>query len=211
MQHSFMRGTLLMGLALVLGFALMGFEMLASRYLYPYFGGGINTWASLIATVLVALMAGYLIGGALVDRTMSPEALRRAAGRLPASISSPSRSGSIRCSPGRSTGIGDGMAGIIFGATMLLLLPLTLMSVFTPFAVRLLLVSVKFGGRIVSYVYGVSTIGNVLGTLVTTFTLMPLYGSRALTMVFAAVTIACGLLMIAADRYLRGEDSGKAA
>ena len=39
------------------------------------------------------------------------------------------------------------MAGIIFGATMLLLLPLTLMSVFTPFAVRLLLVSVKFGGR----------------------------------------------------------------
>jgi hypothetical protein len=51
----------------------------------------------------------------------------------------------------------------------------------------------------------------VLGTLVTTFTLMPLYGSRALTMVFAAVTIACGLLMIAADRYSRGDDSGKAA
>ena len=59
-------------LALVLGFALMGFEMLGSRYLYPYFGGGINTWASLIATVLVALMLGYLLGGALVDRTMSP-------------------------------------------------------------------------------------------------------------------------------------------
>ena len=107
------------------------------------------------------------------------------------------------------TGIGDGMAGIIFGATMLLLLPLTLMSVFTPFAVRLLLVSVKFGGRIVSYVYGVSTIGNVLGTLVTTFTLMPLYGSRALTMVFAAVTIACGLLMVVGDRYLRGQDTGR--
>jgi hypothetical protein len=85
------------------------------------------------------------------------------------------------------------------------------MSVFTPFAVRLLLVSVKFGGRIVSYVYGVSTIGNVLGTLVTTFTLMPLYGSRALTMVFAAVTIACGLLMVATDRYLRGDETSTAA
>ena len=67
------------------------------------------------------------------------------------------------------------------------------------------------GGRIVSYVYGVSTVGNVLGTLVTTFTLMPLYGSRALTMVFAGVTIACGLLMIAADRYLRGDEGGRAA
>ena len=41
------------------------------------------------------------------------------------------------------TGVGDGMAGIILAATALLLLPLSLISVFTPFAVRLLL---KVGG-----------------------------------------------------------------
>ena len=206
MPHAFLRGTLLLLLALVLGFALMGFEMLGSRYLYPYFGGGINTWASLIATVLVALMAGYLIGGALVDRTMSPRlcgVLLVVAGVYLFTIP-------LWVDPLFGwilTGIGDGMAGIIFAATVLLLLPLTLMSVFTPFAVRLLLVSISFGGRIVSYVYGVSTIGNVLGTLVTTFTLVPLFGSRALTMVFAAVTIVCGLLMVVADRYLRGEEA----
>jgi hypothetical protein len=206
MSHAYLRGTLLLLLALVLGFALMGFEMLGSRYLYPYFGGGINTWASLIATVLVALMLGYLVGGALVDRTMSPRlcgGLLVVAGvylfTIPLWVDS--LFGWIL------TAIGDGMAGIVFGATILLLLPLTLMSVFTPFAVRLLLVSISFGGRIVSYVYGVSTIGNVLGTLVTTFTLVPSFGSRALTMVFAAVTIACGLLMILADRYLRGEEA----
>ena len=206
MPHAFLRGTLLLLLALVLGFALMGFEMLGSRYLYPYFGGGINTWASLIATVLVALMAGYLLGGALVDRTMSPRlcgVLLVVAGVYLFTIP-------LWVDPLFGwilTGIGDGMAGIIFAATVLLLLPLTLMSVFTPFAVRLLLVSISFGGRIVSYVYGVSTIGNVLGTLVTTFTLVPLFGSRALTMVFAAVTIVCGLLMVVADRYLRGEEA----
>ena len=206
MPHAFLRGTLLLLLALVLGFALMGFEMLGSRYLYPYFGGGINTWASLIATVLVALMAGYLLGGALVDRTMSPRlcgVLLVVAGVYLFTIP-------LWVDPLFGwilTGIGDGMAGIIFAATVLLLLPLTLMSVFTPFAVRLLLVSISFGGRIVSYVYGVSTIGNVLGTLVTTFTLVPLFGSRALTMVFAAVTIACGLLMVVANRYLRGAEA----
>ncbi len=97
------------------------------------------------------------------------------------------------------------MAGIVLAATALLLLPLTLMSVFTPFAVRLLLTSVSFGGRLVGYVYGVSTVGNVLGTLVTTFTLVPMFGSRALTMVFAAITAACGLVMILCDRFLRGE------
>jgi hypothetical protein len=100
--------------------------------------------------------------------------------------------------------IGDGMAGIIFGATTLLLLPLTLISVFTPFAVRLLLTSVTFGGRLVGYVYGISTVGNVLGTLVTVFMLMPEFGSRALTQVFAAITIACGLIMVLCDRHLRG-------
>ncbi len=204
MPASLLRGLLLFIIAAVLGFALMGFEMLASRYLYPYFGGGINTWASLIATVLIALMLGYLIGGALVDRTMSPKlcgALLIAAGAYLFSIP-------LWVDPLFSwilTGVGDGMAGIIFAATALLLLPLTLMSVFTPFAVRLLLTSVSFGGRLVGYVYGVSTVGNVLGTLVTTFTLVPLFGSRALTMAFAAITAACGLVMILASRFLRGD------
>src|SRR5204863_7747209 len=199
-------GLLLFGLAIVLGFVLMGFEMLASRYLYPYFGGGINTWASLIATVLVALMLGYLVGGTLVDRTLSPKlcgALLVVAGVYLFSIP-------LWVDPlfaWMLTSVGDGMTGIILAATILLLLPLTLMSTFTPFAVRLLLVSVTFGGRIVSYVYGVSTVGNVLGTLVTTFMLVPEFGSRALTMIFAGVTIACGIVMMLADRFLRGENA----
>jgi hypothetical protein len=201
MQQS-MRGVLLLGLALVLGFALMGFEMLGSRYLYPYFGGGINTWASLIATVLVALMLGYLLGGALVDRTMSPKlcgVLLIVAGAYLFSIP-------LWVDPLFATmldTVGDGMAGIILAAAALLLLPLTLISVFTPFAVRLLLTSVTFGGRLVGYVYGVSPIGNVLGTLIVTFTLVPLFGSRALTMFFAVVTAVCGVVMIISDRFLR--------
>ena len=51
----------------VIGFALMGFEMLGSRYLNPYFGGGITTWACLISVVLFAMMVGYFAGGYAVD------------------------------------------------------------------------------------------------------------------------------------------------
>ena len=205
MQYSVARAIFLLGLACVLGFALMGFEMLGSRYLYPYFGGSINTWASLIATVLVALMAGYLLGGALVDRTQSPRlcgALLAAAGLYLLTIPlwvDPLFSWMV-------DNIGDDMVGIVLAATILLLLPLTLMSTFTPFAVRLLLVSVAFGGRVVSYVYGVSTVGNVLGTLVTTFMLVPALGSRTLTMIFAGITVLCGVIMMLSDRFLRGAD-----
>jgi len=206
MSRSLLRGLLLFALAVILGFVLMGFEMLASRYLYPYFGGGINTWASLIATVLVALMLGYLVGGTLVDRTLSPKlcgALLVVAGVYLFSIP-------LWVDPlfaWMLTSVGDGMTGIILAATVLLLLPLTLLSVFTPFAVRLLLTSVSFGGRLVGYVYGVSTVGNVLGTLVTTFMLVPSFGSRALTMAFAAIAAACGLVMILCDRFLRGAET----
>src|SRR6201982_3184636 len=52
--------------AFVVGGVLMGFEMLGSRYLFPYFGGSIGTWASLISTVLCALAIGYFAGSAIV-------------------------------------------------------------------------------------------------------------------------------------------------
>src|SRR5262249_59894643 len=58
--------------AFVTGAIVMSFEMLGSRYLNPYFGSGIYTWAALISTVLIALMAGYFLRGALADRTASP-------------------------------------------------------------------------------------------------------------------------------------------
>ena len=92
----------------------MGFEMLGSRYLYPYFGGGINTWASLIATVLVALMLGYLLGGALVDRTMSP----RLCGVLLAIAGVYLFTIPLWVDPlfaWMLTSVGDGMTGIVLG------------------------------------------------------------------------------------------------
>src|SRR5437879_761477 len=61
--------------AFVSGAIVMSFEMLGSRYLAPYFGSGIYTWAALISTVLAALCAGYFIGGTLADRTASPTVL----------------------------------------------------------------------------------------------------------------------------------------
>src|SRR6266545_421843 len=54
--------------AFVTGAIVMSFEMLGSRYLNPYFGSGIYTWASLISTVLAALCVGYFIGGLAADR-----------------------------------------------------------------------------------------------------------------------------------------------
>src|SRR5438105_12719794 len=61
--------------AFVTGAIVMSFEMLGSRYLNPYFGSGIYTWASLISTVLLALTVGYFVGGYLADLTASAAVL----------------------------------------------------------------------------------------------------------------------------------------
>src|SRR5436853_4917967 len=61
--------------AFITGAIVMSFEMLGSRYLNPYFGSGIYTWAALISTVLLALTAGYFLGGWMADRTASPRVL----------------------------------------------------------------------------------------------------------------------------------------
>src|SRR5438067_8944528 len=61
--------------AFITGAIVMSFEMLGSRYLNPYFGSGIYTWASLISTVLAALCVGYFIGGFAADRYPSATVL----------------------------------------------------------------------------------------------------------------------------------------
>src|SRR2546423_7505163 len=62
--------------AFITGAIVMSFEMLGSRYLNPYFGSGIYTWASLISTVLAALCAGYFVGGVGAERSPPAPALR---------------------------------------------------------------------------------------------------------------------------------------
>src|SRR5258705_13761950 len=55
-------------LAAVVGAASLGAEIAAARLLAPWFGASTIVWANTIATVLVALSAGYWVGGRLADR-----------------------------------------------------------------------------------------------------------------------------------------------
>lgn len=112
---------------------------------------------------------------------------------------------SRRCaaSPSSPAGIldrlGDGAWATLLASTALLLIPLSLLGTFSPIAVSILTRSADEAGRVAGLVYGVSTIGNVIGTLFTTFMLIPTIGSRAITYVFA-ITLACcaGILFLPA-------------
>ena len=64
-------------LAAVVGAASLGAEIAAARLLAPWFGASTIVWANTIATVLVALSAGYWVGGRLADRDPTLAGLSR--------------------------------------------------------------------------------------------------------------------------------------
>ena len=182
--------------AFLVGGVLMGFEMLGSRYLFPYFGGGIGTWASLISTVLCALAIGYFAGSAIVARRPSQRVIAVAI-LIAAAYMALVPATADPVMEAILNSLGDGAYATLAASTALLLVPLTLLGTFSPIAVSLLTRSADDAGRVAGLVYGVSTIGNVVGTLLTTFTLIPTIGSRAITYYFALVLALCaGVLFL---------------
>ena len=183
----------------VVGAVLMGFEMLGSRYLVPYFGGGINTWAGLISVVLCGLAIGYLVGGALVDRDASPRMVGApvAIAALYLAMVPPTVDHILRWVMDT---MGYGALAILFAASVLLLVPFSLLGILSPAAVRLMIRSTHESGRVAGIVYGVSTIGNVLGVLLTTFWLIPTIGVRPITLVYAALLGICALSLLMLPR-----------
>jgi MFS family permease len=172
--------------AFVLGAVVMGFEMLGSRYLNPYFGGGVNTWAAIISSVLMALMLGYYAGGWLGDRIPSARVLGACIfvsamylGITPVLADTFLERIWLQ--------LGDGLPALLTASCLLFVVPVLFLGMYLPFSVRLVLRSVASTGRITGGLYAVSTLGSVFGTLVTTFVLIPAVGTRAITYIAALV------------------------
>ena len=158
--------------AFITGAIVMSFEMLGSRYLNPYFGSGIYTWASLISTVLAALCVGYFIGGIAADRYPSATVLGAtvligSAYILVLPLFSEALMEAVLAA------FDDVKAGSLAAAFVILFFPVTFLGMYSPFGIRLLLHSAQSSGRVSGTVYGVSTFGSIVGTLGTTFILIP--------------------------------------
>lgn len=72
--------------------------------------------------------------------------------------------------------------GSHYSAFAIMFLPVILFGVYSPFAIRLVLRTAQRSGTVSGAVYGVSTAGSIVGTLGTTFFLIPVIGTRAITL-----------------------------
>ncbi len=190
--------------AFITGAVVMGFEMLGSRYLNPFFGSGIYTWAALISTVLAALTAGYFFGGWMADRNPRPSGLGWliVGGSAYLALIPLFADGMLDLLTALLGGISDQREferwGSIAGAMLLLFVPLALLGVYSPYAIRLTLRATARSGTVAGRIYGISTLGSIFGTLFVTFYLIPTMGSRHITYLLSAIGVAAGLSFLVA-------------
>src|SRR6185312_8565700 len=97
-------------------------------------------------------------------------------------------------------GLDDIRTGSLVAALALMFFPVALFGMYSPFAIRLLLRSAQRSGSVSGAVYGVSTAGSIVGTLGTTFLLIPTIGSRAITLTLGALGLIAGLALLALER-----------
>jgi spermidine synthase len=196
--------------AFATGAIVMSFEMLGSRYLNPYFGSGIYTWAALISTVLAALTTGYFLGGFIADRTVSATVLGAIVSVASLYLLALPSFADVVLGIVSNT-MDDVRLGSLCAALAIMVLPVALLGVYSPFAIRLVLRAAQHSGTVSGTVYGVSTAGSIAGTLGTTFFLIPTIGTRAITLLLGAAGLCCGLLLFALGRLHRPAKGAAAA
>lgn len=176
------------------GAALMGLEMVAARVLAPYLGNSIYVWGAVISVVMIALSVGYALGGQLADRfgaarsmplVISAAGLFTALAPLVAETVLPS--------------VADlgARAGSLAAAVAIYFVPSLLLAMVSPLGVRL---AARHGmahlGRSTGNLYAVSTAGSIVGTLGTSFWLIPALSLEPLVVWTGASLLGTALLAL---------------
>lgn len=172
-------------LVVVLGMLSMGFQMLASHLLSPHYGSTIVEWVWLISTFLAAFSTGSVLGGWISNL---PTAQR---GRLQIAVAAVGVA-ALAVTAFWSHGMLDwielkfipdvsqmndqsstGMNTAVFLSCMgLFFVPVTALSSFGPQCVGWLAARGTPPGKASGIVYGVSTLGNIAGVMLTVFVLL---------------------------------------
>jgi MFS family permease len=192
------------------GIGTLGIEMVASRLLAPYFGTSQPIWAVVIGLTLIYLTIGYRLGGTLADRRPEEKLLYQiitwagfVTGLIPL-LSDPI----LRFSQGTIARVAVGsFLGALFGVLILFAVPVVLMAMVSPFAIRLQLKRVENGiataGRTAGSLSALSTIGSIVGTFLTALYLIPAIGTARTTYLIAAFLIVVGMIGLRDGRAVR--------
>jgi len=81
----------------------------------------------------------------------------------------------------------------LLGTLLLFAIPVTLLGLVSPFAIRLTTKSIDVSGHISGSLYAISTVGSILGSFLPVFILIPQFGVRRTLLIFSVLLFAASL------------------
>jgi spermidine synthase len=166
-------------------------EICASRLLAPYFGNTTVVWANVIGLILVYLSVGYWLGGRVADRHPHPRFLggillvAAAAISVLPFVAHPFLQLALQGFSALSIGV---VAGSFFATLLLFSIPVSLLGMVSPFAVRLAVRDVRTAGSVAGRLSSLATLGAIAGTFAPALVLIPAIGTQR-TMLCAALLV----------------------
>ncbi len=162
------------------GMTTLAAEFGASRLLQMRFGSVNLVWAVIIGLILIYFAAGYAIGGKQADKSPHPETMftflawgGATLGLIPI-IAQPI----LLAAASAMDALNLGVIAASFVTTLLLFsIPVTLLAMTSPFAIRITLKDAAQAGNVSGNLYALSTVGSVLGAFLPTLLLFPLIGT----------------------------------
>ncbi len=186
---------ILYSIAFTAGFAVMGYEILGARVLFPIYGNSVYVWGAIISVFLAGLSIGYAAGGRLADRKPDAKTLSRLF-LIPSLI--------IVLFPFYGPGICrifeamklESRLGALILSTVLFMVPCVFLGAIVPMIVKILAVESGKIGSSAGNVYSISTAGSIAGTLFTSFFLISwIPVSKGIQLIGIVIAACCFLCM----------------
>jgi hypothetical protein len=183
--------------AFLQGFLSMGFQLVATRLLAPFFGATLFVWAFVISTFLAAFSVGALVGG--VFSQMPP---RRMMPALIALVLVGLAGYGVTATLGHAIlGAIDASLDNVFLALgvssfALFFFPVVCLSALLPIFTEALVASGLRGGLSTGVVYGISTLGNIKGVMATAFLLIPAFATSTILQGWTVAAAICFALFV---------------
>jgi len=188
------------GIVFLSGMVVMSFEILGSRILAPHFGNSVFVWGSLISVFLSGLTRGYWGGGRLADAVTDLRCFSLLLA-LPGLM--------LCCFPLYCDAVNNRIFDAEMGvrleplcASMILFLPPTVfLGAVSPYAVKLQVKDFAWLGTGVGNLYALSSLGSIVGTLLTSFYLITWIGVRMIIQLEGGLLLCAALVVWMVGRH----------
>ncbi len=180
-------------IAFVSSFCVMVIELIAARILAPHIGVSLYTWASIISIILAGIALGNYLGGKIADKYPSPSVLAAIflAGGLATTAILPATNIVTSLNWFGNLPV---MWNFTLKTSCIFFIPAIILSMVSPMVIKLALTNLGQTGGIVGTIYACSTAGSILGTFLTGFYFILLFGTGMIVWIVATVLILMGIV-----------------